>query len=190
MRRRAALVVLSVVLGACAFARRPPAMRYYTLAVPGAPQGNLPAPIVVGAFTADDAYGTARLAYRTSPYRLDYYVYHRWAADPRRVLETAVRDYLERARSGTDGAPLDLTGHVRRLEELDTGKGCTAVLELEVRIERAGRVLLARPYADSEPAEACRPEAVVAALSRALGRILDRGIADLDPAAPPGRRAP
>ncbi len=182
MRRRAGLTALAIVLGACALTRRTPEMRYYTLAVPGVPPARLPAPLTVGAFTADEPYGTPRLAYRTSPYRLDYYVYHRWAADPRRVVAAAARDYLERAAPVADGSPLELTGHVRRLEEVDAADGCQAVLALDVRLERAGRVLLARPYADTEPAEACRPEAVAAALSLALGRILDRVVADLGPA--------
>jgi ABC-type uncharacterized transport system auxiliary subunit len=185
MRRRAWLAAFAVVLGACALTRRPPEMRYYTLAVPGVPPARLPAPITVGAFTADEPYGTARLAYRTSPYRLDYYVYHRWAADPRRIVAAAARDYLERAASVVDGPPLELTGHIRRLEEADAAEGCHAVLALDVRLERAGHVSLARPYADTEPADACRPEAVAAALSLALGRILDRMVADLAPATAP-----
>jgi uncharacterized lipoprotein YmbA len=187
MSRRAGLITVAVVLGACALVRRPPEMRYYTLAVPGAPAARLPAPLVVGAFTADEPYATARLAYRTSPYRLDYYVYHRWAADPRRVVAAAVRDYLERAAPAADGPPLALAGHVRRLEEVDAAEGCRAALALDVSVEREGSVRLARSYADTEPAEACRPEAVAAALSVALGRIVDRVVADLGTAAAPAR---
>jgi ABC-type uncharacterized transport system auxiliary subunit len=190
MTRRAVLgaLALAVVLGGCALGRATPAMRYYTLAVPGVPPAPLPAPVVVGTFTADDAYGTGRLAYRTSPYRLDYYVYHRWAADPRRMVAAAARDYLERA-TARDGAPLELTGHVRRLEEVDAPEGCEGALAVDVRLAAAGRVVLARPYAETERADACRPEAVVAALSRALGRILDRMLADAGAAAP-GARLP
>jgi hypothetical protein len=68
---------------------------------------------------------------------------------------------------------------VRRLEEVDEPAGCQAQLTLDLQVERGGHVILARSYAESEPAEARVPETVVAALSRALGRILDWALADL-----------
>ena len=181
--RRASLAVLGAALVGCLVARPAPEMHYYTLAVPGAPAAGLPAPITVGAFTAEAPYATARLAYRTSPYALDYYVYHRWAADPRRLVAAAARDYLERAPTSAAGPPIALTGHIRHLEELDTTEGRRATLALDVRVVQEGRVLLARAYTETEPADARRPEAVAAALSRALGRVLDRVVRDLGPAA-------
>jgi hypothetical protein len=178
-------VGLAGLLAGCALARRTPEMQYYTLAVPGAPAVRLAAPIRVGEFTADEPYRTTRLAYRTSPYRLDYYVYHRWAGDPRSVLATAARDYLEQAEAG-DGAPLEMRGHIRRLEEVDGPSGRQGALALEVTVESGGHRLLEHAYAETEPADAARPEATVAALSRALGRILERVVSDLGAAAGPG----
>ena len=180
MTRRARTVLVAcaaLVLAGCA--RRTPELRYYTLAVPGAPARALDAPVRVGPFSADPPYTTARLAYRTSPYRLDYYVYHRWAADPRQVVASAVRDYLEQPTRDPRGEPFEVQGHVRRLEEVDEADGRSGAVALDLRVERGGRLVLERSYAATEPAEGRGPEATTAALSRALGRILDRLTADL-----------
>lgn len=187
-RRACAILLIAVTLSACSLASRTPEIRYYTLAIPADPPGPLPAPLQVGAFTVDPPYASARLAYRTSPYRLEYYTYHRWAAEPRIMVALAVRDALERAVVTGTGAPLELTGNVRRIEEVDRASGWSGELVLDVRIARAGSVVLDRVYAETEPAESRNPEAVVAALSRALHRILVRVCADLPRDTEPGPR--
>lgn len=155
-------------------------MVYYTLAVSGAPPRALPGPVQVGGFTTDAAYATPRLAYRSSPYRLQYYVFHRWAAgSPQRAVEAALGEYLSRAPAAGTGPPIRIGGDIRRIEELDEPGGRHGVLAIEFRVERQGEPWLERSYQDSEPAEADTPEAVVAALSRALGRILARLMDDL-----------
>jgi len=180
-RQRGALTMLlgAAALSACSLASQTPEMRYYTLAVTAAPSAPLPAPLRVGAFSVDEPYASARLAYRTSPYLLEYYTYHRWAAEPRLMVPIATRDYVERAAVTGTGAPLDLTGHVRRVEEVDGASGWSAALALDLRIARGGAAVLERSYAETEPAASRSPEAVVAALSRALHRILDRALADI-----------
>jgi len=186
MTRRSAVaaVVLATIAGlglaACSLARRTPAIRYYTLAPPGVPPSALGAPVRVGHFTADQPYASERIAYRTSPYRLDYYTYHRWAADPRRMLAATTRDYLEQgAKEGAGSPPFEIEGHIRRLEEMDGEDSWEGALVLDLKVSRGGKRLLERSYAESEPAGARDPEAVVAALSRALGRILDRLASEL-----------
>ena len=174
----ALLVLASLSAAACTLLRPPPVVRYYTLAPPGTPPAGLDAPIRVGAFSADEPYVTARLAYRTSPYRLDYYAYHRWAADPRVLLATAARDYLEHA-AASSGMPFELSGHIRRLEEVDGQDGWEAALALDIRVRRDGKLLLERSYAETERAARRNPEAVAAALSAALGRILDQVVTEL-----------
>jgi hypothetical protein len=153
-------------------------MRYYTLAVPGAPSVRLPGPLEVGPFGSDPPYATARLAYRTSPWRLDYYVYHRWAGDPRTLVANAVRDYLGPA-AATSGPPLVVTGHLRRLEERELDGRREAAVALDLTVRQDARVRLSGSWAETEPIEDRGPEAAVAALSRALGRLLDQVAAAL-----------
>lgn len=172
--------VAAVALLACAGASRTPAMVYYTLAVPGSPPRALPGPVELEAFSAEAAYASARLAYRTSPFRMEYYAFHRWAPGSAQAAVTAAaRDYLGRARAPEDGPLVRIHGHVRRIEELDEAGARRGVLAIDFSVQRGGRAWLERSYEDSEPARADSPEAVVAALSQALGRILDRLVEDL-----------
>lgn len=174
-RAGAALLALAALTaGACGFVRRTPEIRYYVLEVPGSPPVRLDAPVRLGAFSADPPYASARIAYRTSPYRLDYYTYHRWAADPRQMVAAAARDYLERAASRDGGPPYVIEGNVRRLEEVDEAHGRVGAIALEVRVRQDERVVLEGAYAETEPAQSRSREDVAAALSRGLGRILDQ----------------
>jgi ABC-type uncharacterized transport system auxiliary subunit len=176
---RIIVIVLAVVVAAgCALSRTGPDVRYYTLAVPGSPPSTLDGPVRVGPITSDQPYATERIAYRSSPYRLDYYTYHRWAADPRNLVRAAMRDYFERG-APTSGLPFELEGNIRRLEELDENPGWQAAIAIDVRVARGGRVLLERAYSETEAAESKRPEAVAAALSRALQRVLEQVVADV-----------
>jgi ABC-type uncharacterized transport system auxiliary subunit len=179
---RVAGLVVAVGLAGCALLSRkaPPAIQYYEVAVQGTPASPLKAPLELAPFTSDQPYATERIAYRTSPYRIDYYVYNRWASDPRGMVAAATRDYLGRGAPRDGGSPLVLTAHIRRIEEVDDPSGARqGVLGLDVKIVQDGRVVLASSYDESEPAQAANVEAVVEALSRALGRILDRVGADL-----------
>lgn len=187
MRRTLACAALAALLGfglalgplGCIRAQRTPDVTYYTLEVPGASPGSLPGPPRVGAFTADEPYASSRLAYRSSPFRLQYYLFHRWAGSPQSVVAGAVRDYLARAPHAEDGLPVHVEGHIRKLEEVDGPDGWRGFVALDLHVRRGATTQLERSYEESEPAAAESPEAVVEAISRALGRILDRLVADL-----------
>jgi ABC-type uncharacterized transport system auxiliary subunit len=181
-----ALLLATTACG-CSLFRAQPLVRYYTLTLSGTPATQLEAPVTVGGFTADEPYATARMAYRSSPYRLDYYTYHRWAADPRNMVRTAIRDYFEHATAGS-GTPFEIEGNIRRLEEVDDPAGWLGALALDIKVTRGGTIVLEHAYSETEPAEARNAEAVAAALSRALRRVLDQVAADLarsGPLAPP-----
>ncbi len=175
----AASVLACGALAACSFARPTLETRYYTLTVPGEPPVRLASAVHIGNVTADQPYAGERLAYRSSPYLLDYYTYHRWAGNPRTIVAAAIRDYLERAASPGGTPPLEVEGHIRRIEEVDETDRWYGALAIDLVVSRGGTVLLQRSYAEREPAEKRNPEAVAAALSRALGRILDQMLREL-----------
>jgi ABC-type uncharacterized transport system auxiliary subunit len=169
--RRAAFLLCAVAAAACSTRQPAPRIQYYTLTVPGPAPARPPGGVEVARVTADPPYDTARIAYRVSPYRLDYYVYHRWAADPPRLVAMAIRDWFGSA--SPDGEePFVVSAHLRRLEEVDAADGWRGAFAVDVRVERGGRTVLARSFDETEPAEGRTPEAVAAALSRALGRVL------------------
>ncbi len=185
-RRRAlriTLVACALVGGAagCLSPRSMPAMVYYTLAPPGEPSARLPGPARVERFEVDAAYSPVRLAHRGSPYRLEYYTFHRWAGTPQDAVTGAVRDYLGRAAAPNeaDEAPLTISGAVRVLEERAEPGGRSGVLAIDFDVHRGGVLVLERGYQESEPAEGATPEATVAALSRALARMLDHLVEDV-----------
>ena len=177
-----ALLLATTALG-CSLFRTQPSVRYYTLTLSGAPAMQLEAPVTVGGFTADEPYATARMASRSSPYRLDYYTYHRWAADPRSMVRTAIRDYFEHGSAGS-GTRFEIEGNVRRLEEIDDPAGWQGALALDIKVARGGTIVLEHAYSETEPAQARNAEAVAAALSRALQRVLDQVAAELAHGAP------
>lgn len=184
-RQAVLLFVVVAATGACALFRRTPETHYYVLAVPGTPSGRLPAPVRVRPFAVDPAFAGERMAYSTGANRLDRYTFHRWAADPRSVVATAVRDYLERAAPADGGPPLDVQGTVRALLEVDgAGDAVAGELALDIEVRHGEAVLLRRGYVEREPAAARTPEAVAAALSRALGRVLNDVVTRLRSAQP------
>ena len=181
----AAACVALAPLG-CLTGRSVPNTVYYTLTPGGAPAAALPGPVRVGNFSADEPYASARMAYRSSPYRLEYYNFHRWAGSPPSLVAAALRDFMARAPAVKDGPPLLITGNLRRLEELDEPEVWKGLVAMDIRVERGGVVWLERSYEESEIASAKNPEAVAAALSEALTRILERLATDLS-GAPQGQ---
>lgn len=164
-----------------------PETRFYNFAEPA---GKTPAgagiPIVIEALETDSAYDDERIVYRVTPYRLDYYNYHRWSAAP----GTLIANYLERAfeKSGKFGAvtretnpaaPVTLGGRVVAIEEVDQTKAKwlgRIVIELQLTDNATGDVLWAEQFDESEPLALQSPEGLARALSAALERIANRAV--------------
>jgi uncharacterized lipoprotein YmbA len=105
MTRLYALVLVAAACGGKAVETR-----FYQLAATahpkgtGSPDGSLAhgppgdgPGLVLEPLSTDGAYDDERMVYRTSPYRLDYYQYHRWSSAP----GTMVGNYLEQALAHT-----------------------------------------------------------------------------------------
>ena len=125
--------------------------RYYQLASPSGSKPGDSDVLVVEPLTTDAGYDDERIVYRTTPFRVDYYQYHRWTSAP----GVMVGNYLERALEGsgkfravvrerTPGAPVVLAGRVLAIEEVDRSKtewlGRIA-LELVLTDARTGALL-------------------------------------------------
>ena len=181
--------VIAAALIAAACGGKLPETRYYQLAAParGAMDGD--AVVVLEPLAADAAYDDERMVYRTSPYRLDYYQYHRWIAAP----GTMVSDYLAAslAKSGkfralprelTDEAPVVLGGRVIALEEVDQARdrwlGHVAI-SLTLTDAHTGAVVWSHDFDETEPLAAQTPEGLAAALSTAMSRIVAAAAPDI-----------
>lgn len=179
------LAALALALAACA--SRVPETRFYQLAEPGkaTEPGDGPA-VAIDALDTDSAYDDDRIVYRVTPYRLDYYNYHRWSAPP----GTMIANYLERAfehsgkfaavtRDPAGGAPVSLGGRVIAIEEVDRTKTKwvgRVVLELTLTDSATGDVLWREQFEETEPLATQSPEGLARALSTALDRIATRTI--------------
>jgi len=176
------------LLAACA--GKVPETRYYQLAAPppakaAAAQGT-DLVLALEPLVVDDAYQDERIVYRTSPYRLDYYNYHRWSAPPGALIA----DYLEQAleqsgkfravvREAEGDVPAVLGGRVIAIEEVDESPSRwlgRITVELTLKDAQTGAVLWTDQLAETEPLPAQNPEGLARALSAALGRIAKRAI--------------
>lgn len=160
------------------FGRRPPQIHYYTLAL-AAEEMRLPYSVRVGSFVAAPPYRTTRIALRRSRFRLDYYDFSRWAANPQSLLAATVQRFFDRV--ATPGSPrrIDLSGRIDRLEAVVHGDALRAVVALTFDAQGPDGPLFQRPYVEKMPVDGDQPEDVVAALNEAFDRILTRLAADL-----------
>lgn len=177
---RALLVVLLIGCGG----KPPPPTRYYELALPAqTSQMSSAGSIVIEPFTAEGAYDDERMVYRSSPYRLDYYDYHRWGAPPGQLVASYLEQTLRKSGrfktvatdSGEDNA-IVLSGRVLALEEVDTSKtkwtGHIA-LELTAR-DASGKVVWTQQFDESVPMPVQSPEGLAQAVTAAMQRIAGR----------------
>lgn len=162
-----------------------PETRFYQLAPPAASAaapGDLT--IALESFDTDAGYDDDRIVYRTTPYRLDYYQYHRWSAAPGTIVGNYLKQALERSgqfravsREASDRSPVVVRGRVLAMEEVDRSKTSWVgrlVLELTLVDTRTGEVLWSQQYEEHEPLRAQTPEGLAEALSTALSRIATR----------------
>jgi ABC-type uncharacterized transport system auxiliary subunit len=175
-----AAAALALVLAACA--GRAPVTRYYNLAPPTKVGTNGDLVVVLEPLTTDAAYDDERIVYRTNPYRLDYYDYHRWSAAPGVLVGTYLEEALENGghvravrRDLTTDADAILSGRVAAIEEVDVSKERwegRIVLELQLSDAQTGETLWSEQFEEREPLPAQSPEGLAQALSTAMARIV------------------
>jgi ABC-type uncharacterized transport system auxiliary subunit len=172
---------LLLVCAACS--NKVPDTRYYSLAEPAGKQRG-DAVLVLEPLDTETAYDDERIVYRTTPYRFDYYQYHRWSAAP----GVLIGNYLERAfessgrfravvREATPAATVSLGGRVIAIEEVDTSKTRwigRVVLELSLTDAKTGEVLWSEQFEETEAMPTQHPEGLARALSTAMARIAKR----------------
>lgn len=182
MSARGRLVLLA--LAACA-GKLPPTRHYALAPVTGAAvaaTGDVV--LVLEPFTTEPAYDDERIVYRPSPYRLDYYNYHRWSSAPGTLVGNYLEQALERTgrfravvRELSPQAPVVLGGRVVAIEEIDTSRTRWVgriVVELTLIEPRTGAVLWTEQFDETEPLVTQTPEGLARALSVALARIAAR----------------
>jgi ABC-type uncharacterized transport system auxiliary subunit len=178
--------LIAVVSSLAACGRAAPPVRYYQIALPDGDDGRAgqgAKVLAIERLTADAAYDDARIVYRESPYRLDYYHYHRWTSPPGLM----VSDYLRMAyqqsglfRSVISGYSSDadaiLSGRLMAIEEVNESAESWLArvrVELQLRDARTGDLLWSRLITETEVLEAREPEGLAKATAAAMARIVE-----------------
>src|SRR5271165_4289420 len=149
MKKLTAAVVLMVMLlpALSGFGRvRYPA--YYTLNLPSPPDPpaaeNVRSSIAVREFQSPNYLRQGPIVYRTTPEEIGFYEYHRWAADPRTLLTSAVIDHLRAMGqysmvSMYNGRPDNdyiFSGKLEKLEEVDYQAGVKVEVAMSAQITK------------------------------------------------------
>lgn len=178
--------VTAVWLACAACGGKLPDTRYYQLAQPAAKLRGGDGLLVLEAITTDAAYDDDRIVYRTTPYRLDYYQYHRWSSAPGVMVGNFLEQALETSgkfravvHEMTPDAPVVLAGRVVAIEEVDRSKTAwlgRIVVELLLTDARTGEALWTDQLEETEPLQQQTPEGLAAALSIAMSRIVAQAV--------------
>jgi ABC-type uncharacterized transport system auxiliary subunit len=183
MKRRRALWLFGCVACAAACASVPDT-HYYRLSGPAltAASQAVAGILMVESFEADAVYSDDRIVYRASPYRLDYYNYHRWTSPPAVHLKDYLRDAYARSglfrRVTTSSLPdpdAVLSGRVTTFDEIDESETAwvgRVTLELTLSDPRTSTTLWAQRFDESERIPQHSPEGVAVALSAAMRRVV------------------
>lgn len=138
-----ALALLPALAG-CHKVRYP---AYYTLNLPPAPDPpaqEKQTSIAVREFQAPAYLRQGPLVYRSTPEEIGFYEYHRWAADPRKTVTSAVVDdlrasgqfFMVSTYDGRRDIEYIFSGRLEKLEEVDYDGGVKVEVALSAQITK------------------------------------------------------
>jgi uncharacterized lipoprotein YmbA len=179
------MVALASLVGCGSKTRYP---SYYVLNVPAPlPTNAHPKPIfgsvVVREFRAPTFLKEGPIVYRQSPEQIDFYTYHRWVEDPRRVVTAA---FARRIRAsglfqtvdlfdGHESATCLLTGTLDHLEEVDRGTTVSVEVSISARLLnlRTGEVLWQDTKSKTTQLEQRSMDGIVTQISDNVGDLVE-----------------
>src|SRR6478672_2785067 len=121
---------------------------YYTLNLPTPPDPpapeNVRTSIAVREFQSPAYLRQGPIVYRATPEEIGFYEYHRWAADPRKFVTSAVIDHLRASGqysmvatyNGNPDFDYIFSGKLEKLEELDYEAGVKVEVALSAQITK------------------------------------------------------
>jgi ABC-type uncharacterized transport system auxiliary subunit len=182
-----------LMIAGCAGKVRYP--RYYTLDIAPVPKpalenARLPAGVAVRRFETPAYLRQGRIVYREAPEAVDFYEYHRWAAEPGPTVTTAMIDSIRSARLFSFVRPYDsldkpdylVTGRLERLDEIDYGGTVRVETKLSAELVglRTGTTIWTGTATTTSNVETSNVNSVVAAMGRAVQMNIDRLVAEME----------
>jgi ABC-type uncharacterized transport system auxiliary subunit len=134
------------------------------------------------------------IVYRPTPEEVGFYNYHRWAVDPREFLTNAIVDRLRttgrfaavKIDDGHSDVDFMLSGRLDKLEEVDYEGGVRVEVALSAQMTelRSGKIVWANAASESAAVEKRAVPAVVAEMSQAMDRAIQKLLASLTVSTP------
>ena len=177
-----------VALGGCAKVRYPD---YYTLSLQNPVSRHESAPIAgtvaVREFRAPQYLRQGPIVYRPKLEQIDFYDYHHWAEDPRRIVTAAIvrelQEVFETAElyDGRGGANFLLTGSLDHLEEIDRGISISVEVEISAKLQnlKSGDVIWSGTSSKTSNVEQRSVPGIVAEMSHDLGEAAGQLVSSL-----------
>ena len=173
------IVTLLPALSGCGRIRYP---AYYTLNLPAPPDPpaaeNVRTSIAVREFQSPNYLKQGPIVYRTTPEEIGFYEYHRWAADPRMPVTTAVVDHL---RAGGQFSLVSMydgrlnndyvfSGRLEKLEEVDYGAGVKVEVAMSAQITKVatGATVWSNAVSETRPVSQRNVSGVVSQINRTM----------------------
>ena len=178
------LTLLPVLVG-CGGVRYP---KYYTLNVPPPPdppaEEGVRTSVAVREFQSPAYLRQGPIVYRTTREQIGFYEYHRWAADPRTLLTSAVIDHLRASGQFSmvamyDGRPNNdyvFSGRLEKLEEVDYESGVKVEVAISAQITRVttGATVWSNAVSETRPVSQRNVPGVVSGMNRTVDLAINK----------------
>ena len=178
-------VMLLPALSGCGRVRYP---AYYTLNLPAPPDPpaaeNVRTSIGVREFQSPNYLRQGPIVYRTTPEEIGFYEYHRWAADPRTLLTSAVIDHLRAGGqfsmvSMYNGRPDNdyiFSGKLEKLEEVDYQAGVKVEVAMSAQITKVatGATVWSNAVSETRPVSQRTVPGVVSEMNRTVDLAINK----------------
>jgi ABC-type uncharacterized transport system auxiliary subunit len=168
---------------------------YYTLNLPAPPdppaQPSVRSTIAVREFQSPGYLRQGPIVYRTTPEQVGFYEYHRWAADPRMVVTSAVIDHLrgggQYSRVSMDNGRANndyiFSGKLEKLEEVDYDAGVKVEVAISAQITRikTGATVWSNAVSESGTVSKRNVPGVVSQMNRTMQVAIDKLLSTVPP---------
>ena len=175
-----------IILAGCGGAAKYP--NYYTLHVPPPPDpptpDNVHATLAIREFRSPTYLRQGAIVYKTSPERIGFYNYHRWAVDPREFLTNAVADRLRASGNfaqvklydGRPGVDYVLSGRLEELEEIDYQSGVKVRVAISAQMTNlaTGATVWTNSVSEDGMVSQRDVPAIVSEMNGTMGRAIER----------------
>jgi ABC-type uncharacterized transport system auxiliary subunit len=155
---------------------------YYTLNLPAPPdptaQESVRTSIAVREFQSPGYLRQGPIVYRTTPEEVGFYEYHRWAADPRMLVSSAVVDHLRASGqfstvsmyNGRPDIQYVFSGKLEKLEEVDYEAGVKVEVAMSAQITKVatGATVWSNAVSETRPVSQRNVPGVVSQMNRTM----------------------